>query len=146
MKSGIAGIIDFLLKDTKAPLDLRPFGTNLRTIAGTTRANGVELVFMTQQTTWNSRSDPNVEDWQWMRSVNRVSYRADVMDEALDAVNGIMRNIGRELGIPVYDLAQSIPKSLEFFYDDVHFNVGGAAFAGEELALFMMASTDLFHD
>ncbi len=128
------------------PLDLRPFDTNLRTIAGAARAHGVEVVFMTQQSTWNSPSDVQAGNWHWMRYANEVTYDEEVMHHALDAVNDVTRTVGRELGIPVYDLARSIPKSLEFFYDDVHFNVRGAAVAGEALALFMLTSTDVLPD
>ncbi len=123
--------------------DFHPFDTNLRTIAGTAKAHGIVLVFMTQQSTWNSRSDANVADWQWMRHANQVTYGETAMDRALNATNEITRTVGRELSVPVYDLARIIPKSLDYFYDDVHFNEQGAAVAGRGLAQFILANTDV---
>ena len=69
-----------------------------------------------------------------MRSANGIALPTDQMDAALDSVNETTRRVGRDLGVPIYDLARSIPKSLEFFYDDVHFNVRGANRAGRKLA------------
>lgn len=45
-----------------------------------------------------------------------------------------MRGLADEHGLALYDLARSMLKSLEFFYDDVHFNVEGARVAGLGLA------------
>jgi lysophospholipase L1-like esterase len=67
-----------------------------------------------------------------------VVYREDFMDEALESYNDVMRAIAEEHSVPVYDLARSLPKSSDYFYDDVHFNVEGAATAGEGLASFIL--------
>lgn len=120
--------------DSLPEWDVAPYGDNLRTIIGAARAHGVQVVLMTQQATWNATVDQNVEQWQWMRSANGITLPADQMDAALDSVNETTRRVGRDLGVPIYDLARSIPKSLEFFYDDAHFNVRGANRAGRELA------------
>jgi len=49
-----------------------------------------------------------------------------------------MRQIAIEHAVPLYDLAKLMPKSLEYFYDDVHFNVKGAHTAGTQLAAFIL--------
>jgi hypothetical protein len=68
------------------------------------------------------------------------------MDEALSLLNEAMRQVSREHSIPLYDLTRSIPKSLEFFYDDVHFNVRGAtSFLGTELGDFLLQSRLIPH-
>ena len=119
-------------------IDLAPYEENLRTLAGTTRANGARVVFLTQQTTWNSTVDPRAEEWHWLTLLNGVRYREDELDRALTQYNDVMRRVAAELDVPLLDLSMSLPKSLDFFYDDVHFNVRGAAEAGQLLARFLL--------
>jgi lysophospholipase L1-like esterase len=107
---------------------------NLLTIIGVARAHDIRLVFMTQQTTWNSRTDPRAAEWHWMLYRYGVTYREDFMDEALEGLNRVMREVTAQHRVPLYDLARIMPKSSEYFYDDVHFTVQGARRAGTELA------------
>jgi lysophospholipase L1-like esterase len=118
--------------------DVDSYGKNLKTIIGVARAHSIRLVFITQQTTWNSSVDPEAKKWHWMRYRDGKTYREDLMDEALESFNNAMRQLGLEHSVPVYDLARQMPKSLEFFYDDVHFNVKGAQTAGKGLASFIL--------
>jgi lysophospholipase L1-like esterase len=115
------------------------YRNNLLSISGVADAFGIGLMFMTQQTTWNSKIDPSVENWQWVLLRDGVTYSADAMDEALESLNDVMRSVATSREIPVYDLARSMPKATEFFYDDVHFNVKGARVAGEELARVILS-------
>jgi lysophospholipase L1-like esterase len=115
--------------------DLSSYGGNLRTLVGVARAHGSRLVLMTQATTWNSRIDRTAAEWHWMRFAKGVTYREDLIDEAMESMNAVMRVLAEEYGVPLYDLARVMPKSSEYFYDDVHFNVAGASRAGKELAL-----------
>jgi hypothetical protein len=88
---------------------------------------------MTQQTTWTS-SDPKIKDWQWILYRGGVTYREEVMHEALESMNDVMREVAESNSVPTYDLARVFPNSSEYFYDDVHFNVNGAREAGLGLA------------
>ncbi len=117
--------------------DLRSYEENLRTILGIARAHRIALVFVTQASTWNSRVDPRAVEWHWMTHRRDVVYREEWMDEALESYNDVMRRLGRENGTPVFDLARKLEKSLEFLYDDCHFNVAGARRAGQELGSFL---------
>ena len=114
-------------------VDTLSYRNNLTTMVGICRAHGARLVFMTQQSTWNS-PDSGVEAWHWLRYRNGVNYRPDYMDRALEMLNEEMRKISRNQSIPLYDLASRMPKTLEYFYDDIHFNVKGARTAATELA------------
>jgi lysophospholipase L1-like esterase len=127
------------VSNLKPRVDPDAYRVNLNTIVGVARAQGIKLVFMTQQSTWKS-SDPTVKDWQWMQYRNGVTYRNEVMDEALESLNDVMRDIAAKHSVPLYDAARQIPKSSEFFYDDVHFNVKGARQAGLDLASLMKKS------
>jgi lysophospholipase L1-like esterase len=113
------------------------FARNLRTIAGVARAHKIRLAFVTQPSTWNSTVDPAIGDWQWMLLRKGVAYRPDLMDQALERLNQVTRDVGAAEGVPVYDLAKAIPKSGQFFYDDVHLNVNGARAAADGVARFL---------
>jgi lysophospholipase L1-like esterase len=123
--------------------DEASYATNLRSMVGLARAHGFDLVFMTQQTTWNSTVDPDARSWSWMRTRLDVTYPEDRMDAGIERLNDTMRAVAAENDIPVFDLARTMPKSLEFFYDDCHFNRAGSIRAGHELADFILAHRSL---
>lgn len=111
---------------------------NLRTIAGVAKAHGIRLVFMTQPSTWNSHVDSRTREWHWLLYRNGRTYDEALMDVALDSLNRVMSEVASEQGVELFDLAKSIPKSIDFFVDDVHFNVKGAREAGNQLASFIL--------
>jgi lysophospholipase L1-like esterase len=114
--------------------DVAAYERNLRTIAGVARGQGIGLVLMTQQTTWASTDDPGVEQWQWMLLGPDGRYEAAAMAAQMEEINEAMRRVARDEGLPLYDTVAEIPPTLEYFYDDVHFNVAGARKAGEGVA------------
>jgi lysophospholipase L1-like esterase len=124
--------------EARPRLDLATCRTNLLTLAGATAANRVRLVFMTQQSTWNG-ADSLVRRWHWIRHRDGITYRDELMHDALEAMNDVMREVARERQVPLYDLSRTLPKSSEFFYDDLHFNVQGARVAGVGLASFLVS-------
>jgi len=130
------------VSEEKPRADTKSYATNLKTIVGVAKAHNIRLIFMTQQTTWNSSVDPNAKNWHWMlyRGRGETSYHEEFMDKSLESLNEVMRQISREYSIPIYDLSKPLPKSLEFFYDDVHFNVKGASFVGKELGKYILQS------
>jgi lysophospholipase L1-like esterase len=122
-------------------VDLESYRKNLRTLVGIARIHGIRLYLMTQQTSWNG-PDSTVRQWHWMRYHDGVTYPEDVMDAALESLNDVMREVAAEFQVPLHDLAASLGKTSDFFYDDVHFNVRGAREAGEGLASTMLATRD----
>ncbi len=114
--------------------NIAAFDTNLRTIIGICRANNIDLVMLTQPTTWNSRLDPGVAAWHWMNCCNEVSFREADMDRALEQYNDVTRRLASEFKISLVDLGRALPKSSEIMYDDCHFNLNGARIAAECIA------------
>lgn len=125
------------VSNEKPRTDLPAYRRNLKTIEGVARAHGIGLIFMTQPSSWNSSIDPSIRNWHWMTYRGGKAYSEDFMDAALTSVNNVMLEVSTERGVPVLDLAKSIPKSTEFFIDDVHFNVKGAQEIGTQLASFI---------
>lgn len=115
--------------------NVAPYAENLATLAGIARAQGAAVVFMTQATTWNS-PDPRAARWHWMTGAG-LRYDEAALDAAMERYNAATRAVGAAQDVPVFDLARALPKSMDFFYDDVHFNVRGADTTAALLARFM---------
>jgi lysophospholipase L1-like esterase len=126
--SGFAGIPE---SDRAPPSDTTGFRINLRTIAGVASANGIGLVLATQPSTWNS-PDPATRAWHWMNVQAGERYREDKMEAALEAFNETTREVAREQGVELCDLARTLPRTGEVMYDDMHFNAQGAERVGRE--------------
>jgi lysophospholipase L1-like esterase len=120
--------------DSPPRIDPTEYRVNLMTIAGVAKAQGIQLVLVTQPSTWNSKVDADASGWQWMLNVDGTTYRPDFMDAALESMNDELRHVADEQKVPVCDLARLIPKSRQFMCDDCHFNVRGAERVGTLLA------------
>ncbi len=120
--------------------DVPSYVTNLRSLIGMARANGADIVFMTQYTTWNAPDDPSASDWHWMRYSRGVVYDEASMDRAMEEYNDGMRSLADAEGVPLFDLAAYLEKSSAYAFDDVHFTREGARRSGEALAAFLVAN------
>jgi lysophospholipase L1-like esterase len=116
--------------------DPRPYAENLASLAGIAKAQGARVVMMTQATTWNT-TDPRSRAWHWMLG-HHARYGEPELDAAMGRYNDAMRSVGATQGFPVFDLARALPKSADYFYDDVHFNVRGADETARLLANYMI--------
>lgn len=116
--------------------DIAPYGRNLASLAGIARAQGAAVVFVTQASTWNT--GPEAERWHWMNHVADRVYPEPLMEQALEAYNAEMRRVAGEHGVAVLDAARLIPRTLDHFYDDMHFNTRGAGAFGKMLADFVV--------
>jgi hypothetical protein len=149
--AGLVGLLRSVpASDIPPRTDEGSYATNLRSMIGLAKSNHVRFVYMTQATTWNSRVDPAAKDHHWMRyragapgarpGDDGVTFREDLMDAAMERLNNTMRAVSAEESVPMYDLARVLPKSLEYFYDDCHFNTAGSLAAGKGLAAFLVAA------
>ena len=123
--------------------DVTRYRANLISIVGIARSHGIDLIFLTQATTWNSRVDSTIAKWHWMTGGPDSAYREEALDQAMEAYNDAVRAVATEFDVPLLDLARVLPKSGEYFYDDVHFNPRGAETVGARLASFVSENTRL---
>jgi lysophospholipase L1-like esterase len=131
--------------NTPVRTDTTSYRDNLLTLAGVARAHGIALVLMTHPSTWNSSVDPRTRDTQWMRYYDGIVYSEVEMDAGLERLNDVMRAVAAAESIPLVDLARTMPKSTEYFYDDCHFNRRGAIEAGRALAVALSSSMGTPH-
>ena len=107
-------------------LNAAAYGNNLRTIAGIAHGHNINLVLMTQQTTWASDVDRFISERHSMRLIDGFVYDESDMHLAMETLNDVMRGVAEDLDVPLYDIAKLLPKASTHFYDDVHFNTRGA--------------------
>ena len=122
----------------KPKLNLSAYRNNLLTIAGILNSHKTSLLFMTQQTTWDSQIDNNISDWHWMTLRNGKRFSEKNLHYAMDTLNNVMREISASHSVPIYDLALEIPKTRDYFYDDVHFNKKGAFISAVDLGNYII--------
>ncbi|HJU69418.1 MAG TPA: GDSL-type esterase/lipase family protein [Gemmatimonadaceae bacterium] len=122
-------------------IDVAPYRNNLISIAGIARSHGIDLVLLTQPTTWNSRVDSEIAKWHWMSAGPDSAYREAALDQAMEAYNDVVRAVAAQFDVPLFDIARLLPKSGQYFYDDVHFNPRGADTVASLLAPFVSQNT-----
>jgi len=125
--------------------NLEAYRNHLLSIIGICRMHNIKLVFMTQPTVWDSKIDPKAKELLWFTYRRGKVFKEDLMDQALEKYNDVMRHLGNEYNVPVFDLAEVIPKSTEYFYDDCHFNITGAEFVADSLCTFILENYPIAH-
>jgi lysophospholipase L1-like esterase len=114
------------------------YRTNLNSIIGQTTTNNVQLILMTQATTWNSKISTETKKYQWNTFAGNFRYEDSIMEKGLNKLNETMREVAAQKNIHIIDLASRVPKSNEYFYDDCHFNIKGVDFTSSIMADFIL--------
>lgn len=128
------------MSDSIPYINTDAYGENLTSIAGICRANGVKIVFMPNQGTWNSKVDTAIGRQHWLLTCGGIRYKEEYLSAALDTFNQRMKVIANEQHINLFDLPSVMPKTSRYFYDDCHFNVNGAEEAAKKLAVYLAES------
>lgn len=104
---------------------LQPFRQNLMTMRGLAVADGAELVLMTEAYLY--RSDLTQEERQRLSMYNFEAHGMDVrlayesIERGMKEYDDTIRELAVAGALPLIDLERAIPKTLEYFDDDVHF-------------------------
>ncbi len=105
------------------------FARNLRSIVAVAQAHGVPLVLLTQPTMYEPEPTKEVQSRYvlanalWSRGVRPPDPPSLVRGMA--AFNDTTREIARELGVPLVDLAALMPRSWDLFIDECHYTALG---------------------
>lgn len=99
------------------------------------RQRGKTLVLIDQPTIWSVDISPEAEALTHMFAAPDGRYlstarRAQVMA----AFNEVMHRVAQREGVVCIGLAEVLPRSVEVFYDDCHFNENGARLVAEHLS------------
>ncbi len=119
------------LRATATGLD--HYARNVVTLAGICKEHGIAVLFTTQPCMFPP--DPTPEQlrvyWGCHTGTHRIS--ANNFVALLAVANERLRSTCAQHDYPCVDLASAVPKGLDWFYDQVHFNEAGARRVAEAL-------------
>lgn len=120
-------------------LTLEDYEKNLKRVIELSKERNSKILFMTQPYLYkeNMSSEENASLWMTYDFGN-VYYSTDVMISSTNDFNKKLLEVC-EVSKEIYcmDLANKVPKTLDYMYDDMHFNENGAKFVAEEISSFM---------
>lgn len=127
------------LPDMTAALD--EYGRNLATMAELAKSDGVRLILMTQPVLWHNDLSQAEENLLWFGSGpdGTFFYSVEALMTGMAAFNERTRAACSLYEIECVDLATMLSQDTTTFYDDVHFNEGGAAKVATVVSDYLLA-------
>ena len=119
---------------------LSEYERNVQLIVEEAHRRTLRIVFLTQPTMWK----PDMLDYErnllWMgwRPDDRF-YSTGALTKAMDSYNKRLLATCNRLNLECVDLAARLPRTAEFFYDDMHFTEAGAQRVADELGTYLRA-------
>jgi lysophospholipase L1-like esterase len=123
---------------------LEPFKRNLKTIIDLARVDSVSVVLMTQP--FLTKEAVSREEYQRLAMLNFEAVGPDrrwALSTALEGhrqYNEAIRLVAWETGAQLIDLESMVPKTLEYFDDDVHYTAKGYDLVGDSVAHYLNQS------
>ena len=115
--------------DTKTFPGLKTFRRNLEGIATMARADGTQVIFMTQGYLYKPEMSNEEKERLYIPNANAVGrdsyWTVETALNGMQSYNNTTRGLTNELGIQLIDLEQFLPKDLEHFNDDCHYRRPG---------------------
>lgn len=112
------------IKTDKFP-GLVSFRNNLKTLTELARNSDTKIIFMTQPNIYKQKMTS--EELQSLNMLNReaigdgIRWTYETALSGIKKYNDTIRELSDELNVPLVDLEKVVPKSLDYFYDDVHY-------------------------
>jgi hypothetical protein len=105
---------------------LAPYERNLRTLIAYARADGVKVVLMTQPTLLKESMTPQEQAVLIMANFEAVGptkrWSRQTAWRGMTQYDDAVRRVAQQEGVRLIDLDRAIPKTTEYFSDDVHYH------------------------
>ena len=109
------------------------------------KERNLRVILMTQPTMWKADMPKHLEDLLWFGGIGRFQsepgspyYSVEALSKAMKMYNEELLKICRNRDVECIDLGNMLPKDTRTFYDDVHFNEGGAERVAEIVANYLL--------
>lgn len=109
------------------------YGQRLDGIMKATKANGIQLILMTQPMLWGNTADPVTGQFLGDYEIT-PEMSSSLRWELLQAYNQKAVEVALQNQVPVIPLADSLEKSTRYFYDEIHFTPEGCTRISEIIA------------
>lgn len=140
---------EFLKELPEMKSALEEYARNIERLISSCRSLGIRPLFMTQPSMWRADLPDNLCALLWFGGVaessdsngRSVYYSVEAMQRVMEAYNSTLLRVCSLQGAECIDLAPQIPKDTSAFYDDVHFNEGGARAVALVLSGYLLKNT-----
>lgn len=106
---------------------LDEFERNVTAIVQEARRNSLRVVLVTQPTIWRSTMTETENRLLWMGwRPDGNFYTTAALEKSMASYNNRLTATCAKLGVECIDLAARMPRTLDVFYDDMHFTERGA--------------------
>jgi hypothetical protein len=111
---------------------IEPYRERLTGLMRACKREGIEPVLITQPSFWGDGRDPRtgIE----VGPLETLDYSASLAGEVLDLYNETTREVARDEGVFLIDLAREIPLDSTYFYDWIHYTNEGSEMVGRAVA------------
>lgn len=120
---------------------LGEYRQNLSRLIELARQREVRPIFLTQPTVWRDDLPPEFLPLLWVGRIGEGRdaeyYSVPVLATQMKMYNDTLLETCRERGVECFDLAARVPRDATVFYDDDHYNEGGAELVAELVAGFL---------
>ena len=108
---------------------LGAFEQNLNTVIDLAKLDGTQVILLTQPTLYKENPSQEEQEAMFMLNYEYVGegkrWSLETVVRGMNAYNNMVRQIATQRNVYLIDLAQSVPKTLEYFYDDCHYTQEG---------------------
>ncbi len=138
--------------DKLPPLEasLDSYEHTLKQIVSLAQNSGAPIVLMTQPSIWRAGLTDQEKGQLWMGGVGdfrdvpgSLYYEPEALERGIDAYNQRLLKVCRETTAHCIDLANAVPKSTYYFYDDEHFTDRGQELVAGRVADGVVPLTDI---
>jgi len=133
---------DYPLPDLEA--GLAAYRENIRALAAAAREREAGCIFMTQPTLWQDPMPPELEALTRNQPICLTGrcVASEDLARGMASYNEALLDVCAEVGAECIDLASLVPKTAEYFYDDMHFTEKGSALVAEIVARYLLRDGD----
>jgi len=129
---------------TEALID---YENNINTIIKISRDKNIPIILITQPYLYKEQMTDEENSALWMTTdFNGNYYQTEFMISTLEKYNSKLLSICQAKNTSCYDIEKTIPKSLNFFYDDVHFNENGADLVANLISNYIINNVPEFNN
>ena len=127
-------------------LALEDYEKNLERVIELSNERNSTLIFMTQPYLYKENMTEEEDASLWMTyDFGDVYYPTETMIYTTEKFNNKLLDVcEKNKEILCIDLEKKVPRTLDYIYDDMHFNENGAKFVAEEISSFMKENMEEF--
>ncbi|MEM3074856.1 MAG: SGNH/GDSL hydrolase family protein [Candidatus Pacearchaeota archaeon] len=120
-------------------LALEDYKKNLERFIELSKEKNSALLFMTQPYLYKENMTPEEDASLWMTyDFGDTYFPTKTMMHLMEEFNKVLLEVCEDnKDIYCIDLEQKVPKTLDYMYDDMHFNENGASFVSDEISFYI---------